>query len=118
MRNYGIFLAREGRSAEAEEIYAIVAEQYEPNPFDWIYAGQDAYNDGEYKRAIGLFRKSVQLAPYLHEGHFGLARAYYQLGYLNRAERELEQALTNATASNTRRLYEAKLASLSKSRDD
>ncbi|NCF24036.1 MAG: tetratricopeptide repeat protein [Gammaproteobacteria bacterium] len=116
LRNYGIFLRREGRTAEAEEVDAMLAEQDEPNPFDWIYAGQEAYGDGEFTRAIGLFRKSVQLAPYLHEGHFGLARAYYQLGNIRRAEQELEQALTNAAGSTARKMYEVKLAALSESR--
>lgn len=116
LRNYGIFLRREGRTAEAEEVEAMLAEQDEPNPFDWIYAGQEAYRDGEFTRAIGLFRKSVQLAPYLHEGHFGLARAYYQLGNMKRAEQELEQALTNAVGSSARKMYEVKLAALSESR--
>ena len=114
LRNYGIFLRREGRSAEAEEIDALLAEQSEPNPFDWIYAGQQAYSDGEFGRAISLFGRSVESAPYLHEGHFGLAKAYYQLGNLKKAEQELEQALTNASARTTRDMYSAKLDALSK----
>ena len=112
LRNYGIFLRREGRVAEAEEIDAMLAEQNDPNPFDWIYAGLEAYNDGEFRKAIDLFGKSVQLAPYLHEGHFGLAKAYYQLGNLTRAKHELEQAMSNAEAATTRELYEVKLAAL------
>lgn len=112
LRNYSIFLMREGRINEAEEIDALLARRNEPNPFDWIYAGQQAYSEGDFKRAISLFRKSVRLAPYLHESHFGLAKAYYQLGNLERVEQELEQALTNATGSTSRNLYEAKLAAL------
>lgn len=112
LRNYGIFLRREGRVAEAEEIDVMLAEQNEPNPFDWIYAGLDAYSDGEFNKAIDLFQKSVQLAPYLHEGHFGLAKAYYQLGNLTRSEQELEQALYYAIASKTREMYEVKLAAM------
>jgi hypothetical protein len=114
LRNYGIFLRREGRAAEAEHIETLLAELSEPNPFDWIYAGQQAYSDGEFGRAISLFGKSVQSAPYLHEGHFGLAKAYYRLGDLKKAEQELEQALTNATATATRKMYSAKLDALSK----
>lgn len=112
LRNYGIFLRREGRASEAEEIDVLLAAQNEPNPFDWIYAGQEAYRDGELNKAISLFQKSVQLAPYLHEGHFGLAKAYYQLGDLTRAEEELEQALEYAFASKTREMYKVKLAAM------
>lgn len=113
LRNFSIFLKREGRTAEAEEIDALLAQLNEPNPFDWIFAGLQAYGDGEFQRAIHLFRKSVQLAPYLHEGHFGLAKTYYQLGNLTQAEQELEQALDNATGRTTREMYEIKLAALS-----
>ena len=114
LRNYGIFLRREGRAAEAEHVETLLAELSEPNPFDWIYAGQQAYSDGEFSRAVSLFGKSVQSAPYLHEGHFGLAKAYYRLGDLKKAEQELQQALTNATATATRKMYSAKLDALSK----
>ena len=113
LRNFSIFLKREGRAAEAEQIDALLAQQNEPNPFDWIFAGLQAYSDGEFQRAIRLFRKSVQLAPYLHEAHFGLAKTYYQLGNLSQAEQELEQALNKATAGTTRKMYEVKLTALS-----
>ena len=113
LRNYSIFLRREGRSAEAEELDTILAQLADPNPFDWIYAGQEAYGDGEFKRAIGLFKKSVELAPYLHESYFGLAKAHFRLGNLGKAAQELELALSYATRSSTRRMYEAKLATLS-----
>jgi len=116
LRNYGLFLRRAGRNAEADEIDAQLAQLADPNPFDWISAGQAAYGNGEFKRAIGLFTRSIKLAPYLHEGHFGLAKAYFRLGKLKNAEHELEQALSYATRSSARRLYEAKLASLSEDR--
>lgn len=116
LRNYAIFLRRAGRDAEADEVDSMLARESDPNPFDWLYAGQEAYEDGDFRRAISLFEKSVELAPYLHEGHFGLARSYYQLGDMRRAEHELEQALNQATSSTSRLLYEAKLAALSEIR--
>jgi Tfp pilus assembly protein PilF len=116
LRNYGLFLRRAGRNAEADEIDAQLAQLADPNPFDWISAGQAAYANGEFKRAKVLFTRSIELAPYLHEGHFGLAKTYFRLGNLKNAAHELEQALGNATQSSARRLYEAKLASLSENR--
>lgn len=118
LRNYGIFLRREGRIPEAEEIDALLAEQHDLNPFDWINAGEEAYADGDFRRAMSLFGKSVELAPYLHEGHFGLAKTYFQLGNLRKAEQELEEALTHATRSAARQRYEAKLAALSEDLTD
>jgi Tfp pilus assembly protein PilF len=113
LRNYGIFLRREGRSAEADEIDKTLSQLHDPNPFDWISAGQNAYEANEFWHAIGFFRKGADLAPYLHEAHFGLAKAHFRLGKLDIAEQELQLALSHSTGSTSRKLYEAKLLSLS-----
>jgi tetratricopeptide (TPR) repeat protein len=113
LRNYGIFLRRQGRSAEAEEIGKTLSRLADPNPFDWILEGQNAYEANEFRRAIGFFRKGADLAPYLHEAHFGLANANFRLGNLKIAEQELQLAMKHATRSTSRKLYEAKLVALS-----
>ena len=118
IRNYSIFLKRESRISEAEDMDALLAEQDDPNPFDWIFAAEEAYDEGDLRLAMRLFRKSVELAPYLHEGHFGLAKTYFRLGNLSKAEQELEEALTHATRSAARQRYEAKLAALSDYRSE
>lgn len=115
LRNYGIFLRREGRSVEAEEIDKKLSRLADPNPFDWISAGQSAYDANEFRRAIDFFRKGVDLAPYLHEAHFGLAKANFRLGNLKIAKQELQLAMNHATRSASRKLYEAKLVALSES---
>ena len=112
LRNYGIFLRRQGRPTEAEILDTKLAELDDPNPFDWIAAGQEAYNDGDFRRAKRFFKKSTKLAPYLHEGYFGLAKTHFRIGNLKTAEQALEQALSYANRSSTRSLYEAKLAAL------
>ena len=112
LRNYGKFLERGGRFTEAEQINARLAQLDDPNPFDWIFAGQEAYGNGDYTEAIEWFEKSAALAPYLHESYFGLARTYFRLGEFAQAEYALEQAIEHAARSSTRQLYEAKLAAL------
>jgi len=116
LRNYGMFLRRQLRHAEADIVERRLAELDDPNPFDWIIAGQEAYKDGDFRRAIRFFKKSTELAPYLHEGHFGLAKTYFRIGNLKVAEQELVQALNYANRASTRALYEAKLAALSDNR--
>lgn len=112
LRNYGLFLKRQGRLAEAKNLDAQLATLDDPNPFDWIYAAQQAYATGDYERAIDLFERSNEIAPYLHESHFGLAKTYYRLGNESRAREALEQAVFNASRPSTQKLYEAKLAAL------
>ncbi len=116
LRNYGIFLQRQGRMAEAKLVDAKLAALQDPNPFDWIAAGQNAYDDGDFRTAITFFNKSIELAPYLHEGYFGLAKAYYRAGNLRQAEAAFAEAMQQANRPATRDLYEAKLAVLNRSK--
>lgn len=116
LRNYGIFLKKQGRYVEAERIDERLQKLDDPNPFDWIDAGQAAYEDGDYRRAELFFMKSIKLAPYLHEGHFGLAKTYFQRGNFRLAERNLAEALSQANELPTRNLYQAKLIALGGSR--
>lgn len=116
LRNYGIFLRKQGRHTEAIVSDRQLAELDDPNPFDWIVAGQEAFENGDFGSAKRFFEKSTELAPYLHEGHFGLAKTYFRTGNLKVAEHELVQALNNANRPSTRSQYKAKLAALSKRR--
>ncbi len=117
LRNYGIFLKKQGRLAEAQKISKRLLALEDPNPFDWIYAAQQAYRDGEYRRAVGLFSKSAALAPYLHESQFGLAKTYFAMGNTDRARHALEQAMDLAAQPSTRDLYRAKMSALAPDRN-
>jgi len=116
LRNYGRFLRRQGRFDEAAEIEAQLVSLEDHNPFDWIAAARSAYGEEDYRAAIRLFKKSIEIAPYLHEGHFGLSRAYLQIGRYDEAEESLSKALNNAYRASLRETYNAKLKALSRIR--
>ncbi len=109
LRNYRSLLLRTGRDAEAREIEDRLARLDDPSPLRWLELASSAYNDGEYRLAISYYRRALELAPYLHEGHHGLARAYYEAGELERAQSALQDAIENAFRQSTRSLYQAKL---------
>jgi tetratricopeptide (TPR) repeat protein len=113
LKNYRSLLLRTGRDAEAREIEERLAQIDDPSPLRWLQLADSAYGDGEYRLAIGYYRRALELAPYLHEGHLGLARAWYEVGELERAEGALKDALENAFRRSTRSLYQAKLQVLS-----
>jgi tetratricopeptide (TPR) repeat protein len=112
LKNYRALLLRAGRHDEARAIEAQLARMDDPSPMHWIQLARSAYDDGEYELAVRYFRRVVDLAPYMHEGYFGMARAYYMAGQLERAEAALRDALELAEAPRARSLYQAKLAVL------
>ena len=70
----------------------------EPNPiFSYFDRGMRAMRDGNFKAARDLFAKEVDRTPYYHEFHFWLANAYFALGDVDRARRELALALEYST---------------------
>jgi Tfp pilus assembly protein PilF len=109
LRNYRILLTQQRRFDEVDVIGAKLARLEDPNPFDWVHAAQQAHDEGRYAEALTLYRKAVAIAPYLHEGYFGMARSYFELGDYLRAETELTRALERAGRESTRSLYQAKL---------
>jgi len=118
LRNYRILLTEQGRMHEADEVGARLDRLGETNPFDWIHAAQQAYNEGRYREALTLFEKAAEVAPYLHESYFGMAKSYFELGDIESAESELKQAKERANRESTRSLYEAKLVALQSSQLD
>ena len=58
LRNYRLLLAEQGRHDEAGLITTRLAELDEPNPFDWLHAGQEAYDAGDFREACFLMTGS------------------------------------------------------------
>lgn len=84
----------------------------ESNPYQWYDQGVKYLNQGETRRAVALFNKSVKTGPYLSEGYMGLAKAYFLLGDKERAESKLKKAKELAFGEKERGLYAAKLDAL------
>ncbi len=114
LKNYRALLNNQGRTTEADEITQRIAKYKDADPFEWWLLAEDAYQEGNYSDALTHYKKSVEIAPYLHEGHFGMAKTYYQLGRLDSAEVAMVSAVKNASRKQFRKLYEAKLLALSK----
>ncbi|MDX2416670.1 MAG: tetratricopeptide repeat protein [Xanthomonadales bacterium] len=112
LRNYRVLLAEQGRYDEAEVIKARLTELDESNPFDWLHAGQEAFDNGDFRDAISFYEKAVEIAPYLHESYAGMAKAHYKLGNRTSAKRELKNAKKFAYQKSIQSLYQAKLIAL------
>ena len=98
-----------GRVAEARDLSRKL-EQMDPNPvFSYFDSGRKAMRDGNFSVARDLFAKEVDRAPYYHEFHYWLANAYFALGEISRAQRELALALEYSTTRRDHDVYASKL---------
>jgi len=112
LKNYRILLSSQGRVAEAVLIEQQLQQMDDRSPFNWLHLARSAQNEGDFSRAIEYFQKALELAPYLHEAHLGVAMAYYELGALDSANLELRIAIDSTSRNSTRQLYKRKLAAL------
>ncbi|MBT7951018.1 MAG: hypothetical protein HN764_05290 [Gammaproteobacteria bacterium] len=113
LKNYRTLLKRQGRINEARGITRRIAKFEDADPFEWWSLAEGAYSEENYSDALMYYKKSVEIAPYLHEGYFGIAKTYYQLGRLDSAETAMASAVENASRKEFRSLYEVKLQVLS-----
>jgi Tfp pilus assembly protein PilF len=112
LSNYVILLQENNRNQEAalyEDMYMDIEDN---NPYSWHDLANQAYRKGNYWKALNLFKKSADMAPYLHENFFGQAKSYFQLGNTNKANKALEKASSLAYTQADEKLYSAKLTSL------
>lgn len=113
LKNYRVLLNDQGRDAEAAEMNRRIALYKDADPFEWWFLAEDAYGEEKYSDALSYYRKSIEIAPYLHEGYFGMAKTLYKLGRMDSARTAMRQAIENANRPKFRTLYEAKLRALS-----
>jgi tetratricopeptide (TPR) repeat protein len=114
LKNYYFLLESLGRTQDAETIQNQLAGIEDPSPFHWVQLARSSYDEGEYLAAIRFYNQALDRAPYLHEAWLGIAQANYEIGRYNRSRSALRSALEEAEKVSTRKLYEAKLVSLTR----
>ncbi len=82
------------------------------DPYYQFSLGRQQERSGDYAEAVGLYRKAIRINDDEPLFHFGLARAYYQLGQSRRAGLELSLA-RDLSGDADRIRYQAKLDALS-----
>lgn len=112
LSNYVILLNESNRNEEAALYENKYLEIEDDNPFNWHDLANQAYESENYGKALYLFKKSADMAPYLHENFFGQAKAYFQLGNKAEANKAMQKASELAYTKLDEKLYSAKLDTL------
>ncbi|USD36999.1 lipopolysaccharide assembly protein LapB [Ferrimonas sp. SCSIO 43195] len=111
LHNLALLLASQGRLTEWAQVHKKIELARLNNPFYYYDMAELAYQRGDFSKALSQYRKAVKLADYHHEFHFGLSRAYFQLGQLNHSEDALQAAVRLAPVDERQR-YQLKLRAL------
>jgi len=102
--------SRMGDAAQAAELRARLA-RIDPNPpYYFFNQGMTAFQQNDFSSARKLFAKEVARADYNQEFHYWLGVAYYKLGDVERARRQLALAMQKSASQGQHDLYAAKLA--------
>jgi len=112
LRNYHKLLQSAGRDEEAAGIETRMLGLPDPDPYPVLALGDQAFEQGRTGTALAYYRKARDVAPYLHEIHWKIARVYAARGDTRRAERELEKARSKAWVEADKQRYTAKLDAL------
>lgn len=100
------------RVPEGEKILAELDKKRQKNPYYHISLGNSEYVNGDYKAAITHYKQANVMSATLHESHFGLARSYFELNNVTKADFHLRQALKKADFIHEQQRYNKKLSAL------
>lgn len=112
IENY-VSLLKQAREFELANVYLpAIEDANERNPYQWLSLAERHLREGELRLAKKYAQRSVDLAPYLHEPHFLLAKIHYQGDKYGASRKSLALAKSLAKNSEQQTRYEAKLLAL------
>lgn len=111
LSNYSLLLEEQGRDQEALALQEKIDGIEDDNPYRWFDLANEFYDRKQYYRAIKYYSRAIEVGPYLHEMHFGLAKAYHAIGHSRKAKAAMEQALSWTYVPEEQHIYQAKLSS-------
>jgi tetratricopeptide (TPR) repeat protein len=110
MANFADVLSRLGDQAQAAALRQRLA-RIDPNPpYYFFNLAMAAMQRDDFSSARRLFAKEVARADYNEEFHYWLGVAYFKLGEIERARREVALAMEKSASQGGHNLYAAKLA--------
>lgn len=118
MSNKVLVLNALGRTAEAADLAETLKKIRPYPPFHFYDLGMVAMKQGDWAKAKEMFAKEIEREAYFDKSHFWLGVAYYQLGDIRNARRQMAIAMETSTTTSEYQLYAAKLAKLRSERLD
>lgn len=116
MSNLSMLLHGNGEYEQAKKLDTIIMRQRANNPYYYALLADEKFYIGAYGEAIHHYRKAIKLNKNIHEFYFGLAKVYYMLDEVEKAQRYLKKAIAKNKVTHFDKQYIAKLNILQESR--
>ena len=110
--NYAILLEATGDSEAAKALRASIVNYNDKTPYAWLKLGYESAQKNNDRAAIRYFNKAIELAPYLDELYFALAKSLYRERRYSQAAEAMKTAAETTWKKSKRSLYYAKLSAL------
>lgn len=118
LSNYATLLRESNRTKIAENLEKQLENIDDDNPYRWYDIADKHFQKSNFLQALRYYKKAIETAPYLHEGYFGLAKTFYQMGRSEEASIAMQKAMELAYVPDEQFLYQAKLRLLSAANDN
>jgi tetratricopeptide (TPR) repeat protein len=109
MENLSRLLHLNGNHEEAQRLDSHIMRKRASNPYYYGLLGDEKFYQGAYQAAINHYRKAIKLNKNIHEFYFGLAKVYYMLDDIDKAESYLKKAMAKNRLARVDNQYLAKL---------
>lgn len=104
-------LERKGAHKQADMLFDSIEGVFDENPYRWLEVAERQLQKGNVAIAYKYYQRAIEVAPYLHESYFGLARLHHLRGEVYQAKAALKVAHEYAYIPEQKKLYQAKLMS-------
>ena len=109
MANLSMLLHLNGGYEEAKRLDTYIMRKRATNPYYYALLGDEKMYKGAYDEAINHYKKAIKLNSDIHEFYFGLAKTYYMLHDLEKAESYMKKAIKKNRSARLNEQYIAKL---------
>ena len=118
MANLSMLLHLNGLYDEARILDSHIMHKRASNPYYYALLADERFYKGAYNQAISHYKKAIKLNDNIHEFYFGLAKVYYKLNNIKKAEYYVKKAIAKNRSPQLDEQYLAKLNILKKIEND
>lgn len=116
MSNLSMLLHIKGEYEQAKKLDTFIMRKRANNPYYYALLGDEKFYIGAYSQAIHHYRKAIKLNENIHEFYFGLAKVYYMLDDVEKAQSYMKKAIAKSRIKRFDEQYIAKLDMLKQSK--
>ncbi|MDT0601994.1 tetratricopeptide repeat protein [Thalassotalea castellviae] len=109
LTNLSLLLEDNNNLEQARKIEKMLHDKRIKNPYYHALLADEAFFRGENQKALKHYKRAIRMDNKVHEFYFGIAKVYYALNRIERAENAMNKAIAYNRASAIESQYLAKL---------